>query len=164
MLKTSSINIFKLILLAGPDRLLRIAFTLEHEFYHNEKYWTEEYETITYIINGLLIQKHSCTATIDKEYFFSWIRTIDNDSYDGLIRIELLIRKNKPSEVTLNYYSKELELARKFFEIESFYKINSDVDPENYPAPYRLIDLREGNEQSLQTFPVKVKKISKTDV
>ena len=159
MLKGSSINIFKLIPLAGPDRLLRIAFTLEHESYHDQAKWTEEYETISYIINGLLLQKHSCKATINKEIFFSWFRTSHDQSYAGIVRIELLIRRSKPSEVILNYYSKELELSRKFFEIESFYKLNKHIDPNNYPGPYRLIDLREGNEQSRETILVEVKKI-----
>lgn len=160
MIEYSSIQLFKLTPLAGPDRLLRIGFTLEYESHQVESDWIKDYDAISYIINGCLLQKHSLTSHIPKEVFFSWIKTEEHNSYDGLIRIELLIRKTKPAEVFINYYSRELELSRKFFEIEMFYKINKEIDPQTYPAPYRLIDLREGNKQLKDTFNVKVKKSS----
>lgn len=158
MLEYSSVIIHKLIPLAGPDRLLRISFSLPFESYMMEDTLDQYYNAVSYIINGCLLQKHSLTSEIDKETFFSWMHTDEGDPYEGIVRIELLIRKKQPSEVQLNYYPEELELARKFFEIESFYKINTDIDPETYPRAVTLNDLREGAEQFKDTFLVKVKK------
>ena len=159
MLKSSSIQLYKLIPLAGPDRLLRVAFGLQFESYHNEDKLTEQYDALSYIINACLFKEHGLTSKISKEEFFSWLCTEDNKSYDGRIIIELLIRKNKPAEIHVNYYSKELELARKFFEIEYFYKINKEFDPETYPRPVSLINLREGDKQKKSTISIKVQKV-----
>ena len=148
-----NLHIIKLKVLAGPDRLLRIGVFFDNPYSFSDDLLINSFYGFETIVDSILKNHHGYGFSIDTKQL-QQIFSLDSKLFIGKIKAEFLFRKNKGIEVKLSYYSEELELARKFSIINSFYIQNPDIDSEKYPRDFSLNNFRCGIRQNVINIPL----------
>lgn len=143
----TGVNIDKLKILKGPDRLLRTTARIS---------WSMDIETDLYIIaeilDSLLRKHHQLSLHFPINEILSIIpkgksKLMGEKEYGSLLNgtliLDLFLRYKKPSEINLSYFPEDLEFERNWESVNNYIIMNK-IDFPNYEFKYTFGDLSNG--------------------
>lgn len=143
----TGVNIDKLKILKGPDRLLRTTARI---------YGSLDIETDLYILaeilDSLLRKHHQLSLHFPTKEILGAIPKGKNtligekeygSIFNGTLIFDIFLRHKKPSEINLRYYPEDMEFERNWGFLTYYIDMNK-IDFPNYQFKYTFGDLAEG--------------------
>lgn len=143
----TGVNIDKLKILKGPDRLLRTTARIS---------WSMDIETDLYILaeilDSLLRKHHQLSLHFPAEQILKSIPksndTLMGDKeygsiFNGTLILEIFLRHKKTSEINLKYFPEDMEFERKWDSVANYITINK-IDFPSYQFKYTFGEMTNG--------------------